>query len=126
MGLWVFMLVIVLFIPALMILVGTLFKKSAPDEISFVFGYRTSMSMKNKDTWEFAHLYLGRLWFRLGLILLLPSTLPLLFVLGQSKDCIGYTGTTIEFLQLAILLFSLIPTERALHRTFHPDGSRKQ
>lgn len=126
MGLWIFMLIIVLFIPAIMILFGALFKKSVPGEINSVFGYRTNMSMKNKDTWEFAHRHLGHLWFRLGLILILPSTLALLFVLGQSKDYIGYTGATIEFFQLAILLLSLIPTERALRRTFYPDGSRKE
>lgn len=126
MGLWIFMLIIVLFIPAIMILFGALFKKSVPVEINYVFCYRTNMSMKNKDTWEFAHRYLGRLWFRLGLILIFPSTLALLFVLGQSKDCIGYIGATIEFFQLAILLLSLIPTERALRRTFYPDGSRKE
>ena len=26
----------------------------------FSIGYRTSMSMKNKDTWEFAHKYCGK------------------------------------------------------------------
>ena len=34
--------------------------KKAPKEINSVFGYRTSMSMKNKDTWEFAHKYCGK------------------------------------------------------------------
>ena len=29
-----------------------IFMKKAPKEINSVFGYRTSMSMKNKDTWD--------------------------------------------------------------------------
>ena len=34
----------------------------------FIFGYRTSMSMKNKDTWEFAHKYCGKVWYVCGMV----------------------------------------------------------
>ena len=50
MGFWIFMLVMTLLIPLTMIGFGKLFLKSAPKEINGVFGYRTSMSMKSKDT----------------------------------------------------------------------------
>ena len=52
MGFWIFMCVTVLLIPFLMISFGGLFSRSAPKEINSAFGYRTSMSMKNADTWE--------------------------------------------------------------------------
>ena len=55
MGFWIFMCVTVLLIPFLMISFGGLFSRSAPKEINSAFGYRTSMSMKNADTWQFAH-----------------------------------------------------------------------
>ena len=61
MGFWIFMLIMVLLIPLMMIGFGRLFLKKAPGTINAAFGYRTSMSMKNKDTWEFAHRYCGRL-----------------------------------------------------------------
>ena len=35
-------------------------KPEFSEDVNFVFGYRTSMSMKNKDTWEFAHKYCGK------------------------------------------------------------------
>ena len=54
MGFWFFMLISNLLIPFTMILWGKYFMKKAPDKISGVFGYRTSMSMKNRNTWEFA------------------------------------------------------------------------
>ena len=43
--------------------------KKAPDSINPVFGYRTTMSMKNRDTWEFAHQYCGKLWWILGIMI---------------------------------------------------------
>ena len=54
---WIFMLIMDLLLPFTMIGFGRYFMKKAPKEINSVFGYRTSMSMKNKDTWEFAHKY---------------------------------------------------------------------
>lgn len=125
MGLWIFMLIIVLFIPAIMILFGALFKKSVPVEINYVFCYRTNMSMKNKDTWEFAHKFLGKLWFRLGWLLLPVTIVPMLFVMGKSEDTIGTVGTIVSFVDLALLMAPIIPTERALRKNFDKDGNRK-
>ena len=62
MGFWIFMLIMDLLLPFTMIGFGRYFMKKAPKEINSVFGYRTSMSMKNKDTWEFAHKYCGKVW----------------------------------------------------------------
>ncbi|WP_268051132.1 SdpI family protein [Clostridium ganghwense] len=42
---------------------GLLFMKKPPKEINSTFGYRTTMSSKNKDTWNFAHRYAGIVWF---------------------------------------------------------------
>ena len=70
MGFWIFLLIMCLMIPGLMLLFGFRFRKSAPKEINPVFGYRTDLSMKNRETWRFAHEHCGRLWIRLGLVLL--------------------------------------------------------
>ena len=45
---WIFMLIMDLLLPFTMIGSGRYFMKKAPKEINSVFGYRTSMSMKNK------------------------------------------------------------------------------
>ena len=73
MGFWIFMLIMDLLIPFTMIGFGKMFLKKAPDQINYVFGYRTSMSMKNQDTWVFAHHYCGKIWYICGLILLVVS-----------------------------------------------------
>ena len=67
---WIFMFLMSLLIPLSMILIGRLFSRSAPKQINSVFGYRTAMSMKNKDTWEFAQ-YCGKTWSAVGRTLLL-------------------------------------------------------
>ena len=43
MGFWIFMLIMDLLIPFTMIGFGKMFLKKAPDQINYVFGYRTSI-----------------------------------------------------------------------------------
>ncbi len=123
MGFWIFMVIMLLPIPIAMICFGKYFIKSAPKEINKIFGYRTSMSMKNKDTWQFAHNYCGKIWFRCGKILFI--TVPLmLFVLGKDVSTISFFGTIISVIQLVLLLGSILPTERTLRKNFDKNGNR--
>lgn len=124
-GFWVFMLVMDLLAPLAMIGVGRMFLNKAPKEINAVFGYRTTMSMKNQDTWQFAHRYCGRLWFRLGLVMVPLSVIPLLFVLGCEIGTVGTVGTVIVSVQIVPMVGSVVPTEIALRKTFDKDGKRK-
>ena len=92
------------------------FMKKAPKEINSVFGYRTSMSMKNKDTWEFAHKYCGKVWYVCGMVLLPITVIFMLLVIGKSEDCVGSMGGIICGVQLIPLIGSILPTEIAFHR----------
>lgn len=125
MGFWFFMLVSDLLIPAIMIGFGYLFLKRPPKTVNYLFGYRTTRSMKNQDTWLFAHLYCGRLWFRWGLILLPPTVIPLLLVMGQPEGTVSAVGTVICLLQMIPLVGCIFPTEAALKRTFDSNGNRR-
>ena len=53
MGFWIFMLVMDLLIPVTMVFIGKRFQKKPPKEINAMYGYRTAMSMKNKETWKY-------------------------------------------------------------------------
>ena len=125
MGFWFFMLFMNLLIPFIMIGFGKYFMKSAPGNINIVFGYRTSMSMKNQDTWEFAHEYCGKLWFKWGKITLILTVIAMLFLLGKSVDTIGSWGGVICIIQLVPLIAVIVPTENALRKTFDKDGNRR-
>lgn len=126
MGFLIFIIIMLLFIPITMIGFGRYFIKLAPKEINMVFGYRTTMSMKNKETWQFAHNYCGKLWYNLGRILVPLSTLPMLFVIGKDKDTIGYFSLIFLGIQMVCLIGSIIPTERALKKTFDKNGIRRK
>ena len=125
MGFWIYMLCMGLLFPAIMLVMGRYFMKTAPKEINYIFGYRTNVSMKNKDTWEFAHKYIGKLWFRFGWILVPITIIPMLFVLGKSEDTIGTVGAIVVAIDLIILISAIFPTEMALKKNFDKDGNRK-
>ena len=125
MGFWIFMLFMDLLIPFTMIFFGKFFLKQAPKEINMAFGYRTSMSMKNQDTWQFAHQFIGKLWYRMGLVMLPVSILVMLFVLGGNEQVVGWTGGILCEIQLVPLAGAILPTELALKKTFDQDGVRR-
>lgn len=125
MGYWIFMLAMGLLFPAIMILFGAVFTKTAPKKINYIFGYRTDMSMKNRETWEFAHKYIGKLWFRLGLLLIPITVIPMLFVIGNSENVVATVGLIVSFVNTVTLIVPIFFTEKALNRTFDKDGKRK-
>ena len=122
---WIFILIFDLLIPFTMIGFGKYFIQNAPSKINNVFGYRTTMSMKNKDTWEFAHHYCGKLWLNIGRIMLVPSVIAMLFVTGKSENFLGTFGGILCGIQTVFLVGSIFPTEIALKRNFDKKGRRK-
>ena len=125
MGYWIFMLAMGLLFPAIMILFGAVFTKTAPKKINYIFGYRTDMSMKNRETWEFAHKHIGKLWFRLGLLLIPITVIPMLFVIGNSENVVATVGLIVSFINTVTLIIPIFFTEKALNKAFDKDGNRK-
>ncbi len=126
MGFWIFMLIMNMLIPLTMICFGKMFQNHPPKQINSIFGYRTTWSMKNKDTWKFAHKYFGKLWYICGLLLLPLSIILMLSVLGLEEKTIGYTGGMICVAQLLFLIGSILPVELALRKNFDQQGNRRQ
>ena len=123
-GFWLFMLVMALLIPLTMMFFGNRFLYNAPSNINSAFGYRTTMSMKNNDTWKYAHNCLGKIWRICGLILLPLSVIPLIFVFGRDVDLVGTVGGIIVGLQLIPMFVSIISVEQGLKRNFDKNGKR--
>lgn len=125
-GFWVFMLIVDMTVPLIMIVFGILFLKKPPKNINELFGYRTTMSMKNIDTWDFAHKYCGRLWLRLGLALMPLSVIAMIFVIGDEESAAtAAVGSAVCVVQIVALMVSIIPTENALKKTFDENGIRR-
>ena len=121
---WITMVILDFSMPIVMIVMGAIFSKSAPKNINTLYGYRTTMSMKNKDTWEFAHRYFGKLWFKIGIVLALVTIIPIILIFGKDEDFVATVGTAIAFVQLVPLIYPIFPTEKALSKTFDKDGNR--
>ena len=122
---WVLMLLTALICPLMMLVIGLIYKNHAPKKINRFSGYRTEMSMKNIQTWTFAHKYISRLWLAWGAILTVPSAIPMLFVIDKSEETISLTALIVCFVGLGAMMATLIPTEIALRKNFDKDGNRK-
>ena len=118
MGIWFMMLGFNLLIPAIMLGAGKLFLKKAPKDINWIFGYRTTMSMKNADTWAFALKVAGAFWWNWGWGALAVTTATMLLVLGRSEDLVSTAGCFLMFAQMIPLIAVIPHTEKALRNTF--------
>ena len=122
-GLWILMLVTDLLIPLTMIGFGKKFRRGAPEKVNPFFGYRTQMSMKNAETWAFAHHYFGNMWYKIGVLLLPVSVIPIAAIRGSSADMVALVGTLVCCVQCIPMLVPIIPTERALRAKFDDEGN---
>lgn len=125
MGFKIFIFVINLMIPVTMLFFGIVFRKHGPKNINGIYGYRTSMSMKNKETWEFAHQYCGRLWIKLGLVMLIITSIASGLVFMFDDNVWGIIETVLVTAQTIILIASIFPVESALKKNFDKNGNRK-
>ena len=125
MGYWIFMTCICLLVPGILIAIGSVSRNKAPKDINPIYGYRTAMSMKSKDTWEFANKYFGRLAWKWGTIMLIASFLPMLALFFASEEVVSIVGSVLVTLQLIPLLGTIPIVERALKKEFDKDGIRR-
>lgn len=114
-----------LLVPFTMLIAGRMMWKHCPKHINGVVGYRTRRSMKNIETWKFAHDYCGRLWWRLGLWMIVPSVLVHIPFYHSDEDTIGNVSLILVIVQCIALVLSILPTEHALKKRFHDDGTRR-
>lgn len=110
-----------LLIPFSMIIIGNSMYKHPPKNINGWIGYRTTRSMKNEDTWQFAHHCCGRIWFKAGFILIIPTMIAMMPFIHSNDDVVGLVSLIIEGIQLVVLFGTIAPVEAALKRKFE-DG----
>jgi uncharacterized membrane protein len=124
MTIWILMVITVLFIPITMIGFGKLFMELPPDKINILYGYRTTMSMKNSDTWEYAHHYIGKLWLKIGFISLIPTIIAMVYVYLKDLSIIESWVGTIVWILVIVMLITIFLTEIELKKTFDKEGNR--
>lgn len=118
MGFWIFMLCMDMMIPGIMILFGWIFTHKPPRDINGVYGYRTPRSMASQEAWDFAHRYVGKLWLRVGAVMLVLSAAVMLPCMGKETGTVSLWGGILCGVETVVLILPIIPTERALKKTF--------
>ena len=126
MGFWIFMFCCDLLIPLVMIFAGRMMQYHPPREINFVLGYRTARSMKNRETWVFAHRECGRLWQRWGWVELIATVVLMLLFLGEKTESVGIFGGILCLLQIVPLLVSIFVVEKKLQAAFDENGVHRR
>lgn len=124
MGFWLYCAAMCLLIPGVMLYFGWHFLNRPPKNINSMYGYRTSRSMKNQQTWDFAHQVCGKLWFRAGAVMLPLSLLAMLPVLGRDMEAVGIWCIPVVGVQLVVMIATIFPVEKALKRKFDKYGRR--
>lgn len=122
---WIFMFFCNLLIPFVMIIFGRIMFKHPPKKINGIYGYRTSMSMKNMDTWHFAQEFCGKLWWKIGWVMFPLSVIVQLPFTKSNDTIVGNVGLILCSVQLVVLIASIFPVEKALKITFNQDGTKK-
>lgn len=125
MGFWVFMVITGMATPLLTIVLGGVFVKNPPKTINGIYGYRTSLSRKNQQTWDFAQRYCGRLWKKIGWGMCF-FTLVVAFAVRQTgENVMGCVLGLLVLLQCAVLIASTAVVERALKKKFDSNGNAR-
>lgn len=120
------MLISVAFIPLLLIVIGKIFEKYPSKEPNIAIGFRTKLSMMNKETWDYAQRLFPKVWISLGRTLL-PLSLIILFLLySEDKDYTGNLALILMLVQVILMLGSILYVNLKLKKAFNSDGSRKE
>ena len=122
---WWVMIFFNILIPIIFIIAGIFMLKKTPKKINYVTGYRTKLSMRNMDTWKFAHEHSGKISIKEGLITLILSIIAFIPFYKSNDDVISYVSLIINFVQMIALIIAIFSTQKALKKTFNEDGTRK-
>jgi len=119
-----FILTVTIALPIMMIFFGAYSAQRPPKKINRFYGYRTAMSMKNMETWTFAHRHSGQIWLFMGSVMFVVSIAAMMSAFLRDENFARFVGLICMF-QCAVLIVSIIPTEIALRKNFDKNGKRK-
>ena len=121
-----FNLIMTMLIPLIMVVCGWLFMHGIPKDRNSLFGYRTAMSVKNDDTWRFAHEYCGRLWLIIGLVLFAVTMVFMVLSMNMDPERVAFISGILMMIYVVPLLATVAATESAMKKTFDTRGKRKK
>lgn len=95
---------------------GGLLRKYPPKNRNFLYGYRTSSSMKSQERWDFAQSYSAKAMIRLGIIHLLLALTTLFISVPENYAVMGGI-----ILSLVLVLLMVLQIEKVIRKKFPRD-----
>ena len=105
----------------MLFIVGLLFIMFPPKNINSFYGYRTTNSRRNLDTWKVANSYSAILMTIEGLVLAVIGLLTTFFNDNKAIETALGVG-----LILSSFIILVVATEKHLNKLFDEDGNRKK
>lgn len=100
------------------LLVAALMHFAPPQEINWLYGYRTTASMKSKDRWDFAQQHAAKCMARAAGVMIMLSFTGFVFeITKEAKESIG------GGLLIAACIYMFVDTEKAIKKKF---GNHKE
>ena len=109
-----------LLIGPLMFLISLIFVYFPPKEINSLYGHRTTISMKNQDTWNEANKRSAKLTLFVSAITCIFQLIGIIFKFNL--DTIFLNATIVL---VAGLIMGMLIVEKQLRSIFDKDGNRK-
>ena len=88
--------VLLLVAPVFMFFMGFRWRKNPPAFQSEGLVYRTELTEKSPEVWEFAHVHCGKLWSRFGGIFVVISAALVVSSKGFSPQAVNTVANTIK------------------------------
>jgi len=104
-------------LPVIVTVIGYIMNQYPPKKINWFIGYRTRKSMKDEAVWKIANQYCGKLWIKIGLIMLVVASLLSILVYFKIIIFSKTLLAIIVFCEIAPLLLSGVIVENKIKNT---------
>ena len=108
---------VIFILPVIITLIGYIMNKYPPKKVNWFIGYRTRKSMRDETVWKIANQYCGKLWMKIGLIVLVVASLLGILVYLKMIIFSETFLTIIVFCEIAPLLLSGVMVENKIKNT---------
>lgn len=100
---------------------GWWFKFKPPKNINWFYGFRTKLSMKTQQHWDYAHQISGQLFMKFGFLLLLIAIIDFFANFFSRLNAVFLVIITIVIFLLGIFII-INKTNKAVYRKFEKNS----
>ena len=122
MSTWIISLISILIIPIIILPLSLIMIKFR--SINYIFGYRTTRSMKNENTWVYANTLSGKLLAFGSLAFIVLDVIFMLIMLKKSENLLSALLLPVGFAPILLyLIVSIVIVELKLKSKFDKNGN---